>query len=94
MEIVDENQVHHPDKSIYEKYFHSTKYSIRLSEPNYFYISAMKIEVYEFKRSSWSSLFLIHMNLPNVEGFNSSSVLEESGYLLPSPLLPTIHPVC
>lgn len=52
MEIVDENQVHPPDKSIYKKYFHLTKYSIRISEPNYFYISAMKIEIHELK---WSS---------------------------------------
>lgn len=77
MEIADEKQVLHPDKSIYEKCFHLTKYSIRNLEPNYFYISTVKTEVDAFKRSAWSSLFLLHISLPNGKAFHSL-VVEES----------------
>lgn len=77
MEIVDEKQVLHPDKSIYEKCFHLTKYSIRNSEPNYFCISTVKSKVDAFKRSAWSSLFLFHIDLPNGEA-SHSLVVEKS----------------
>lgn len=71
MEITDEKQVLHPDKSIFEKCFQLTKFSIRNSEPNYFYVSTMKSKVDAFKRSVWSSLFLFHINLQNGEEFHS-----------------------